>query len=220
MILKPGISTLNGESGGSRGRDRRASPLEGTQVNWFALHVKPRHERAVEQQLLARLLEVYSPYYSARRRWSDRVKAVEFPLFPRYVFCRFSFDERLKVISIPSVASIVGFGGSPYPMPDRDIETVKSMVASGLPVMPWPSLRIGERVRVCHGPLSGLEGILAREKAAYRVVVTVELLQRAVAVEVERDLIEPASTPRRPPPAGGILPPIAGTYGDAIGTAG
>lgn len=197
----------------------RASLLEGTQVNWFALHVKPRHERAVEQQLLARLLEVYSPYYSVRRRWSDRVKEVECPLFPRYVFCRFSFDERLRVISIPSVASIVGFGGSPCPIADRDIEMVKNVVASGLPVMPWPSLRIGERVRVCHGPLCGLEGILAREKAAYRVVVTVELLQRAVAVEVERDLIEPVSTPKRPP-SNGLLPPTAGTYGDTIGSAG
>src|ERR1700761_5846822 len=175
------------------------SPAEGMEVNWFALHVKPRHERAVEQQLGARLLEVYSPYYSTRRRWSDRVKTVEFPLFSRYVFCRFSFEERLAVISVPSVLSIVGFGGSPCPVADKDIETVRSMVSSGLPVMPWPSLRIGERVRVCHGPLAGLEGILTREKAAYRVVVTVELLQRAVAVEVERDLIAPVNAAKKPP---------------------
>lgn len=167
-------------------------------VNWFALHVKPQHEKAVEQQLNARLLEGYSPYYSARRRWSDRVKIVQFPLFPRYVFCRFSFEERLKVLGIPSVISIVGFGGAPCPLSDAEIQSVKSMVASGLPLMPWPCLRIGERVRICHGPLSGLEGILTREKGGYRLVVTIELLQRAVAVEIERDLIEPASTPRRP----------------------
>jgi transcription antitermination factor NusG len=187
-------------------------------VNWFALHVKPRHERAVEEQLRARLLEGYSPYYLARRRWSDRVKAVEFPLFPRYVFCRFCFEDRLKVISLPSVVSIVGFGGSPCPIPDGDVEMVKSMVASGLPVMPWPSLRIGERVRVCHGPLSGLEGILTRQKAAYRVVVTVELLQRAVAVEVERDLIEPVPAPKRPG-AGGLLPMAGTPYSGANGNA-
>jgi len=168
------------------------------QVNWFALNVKPRHEKAVEQQLTARSLEGYSPYYSARRRWSDRVKPVEFPLFPRYVFCRFSFEERLRVISIPSVISIVGFGGAPCPIAEMDIEKIRSMVASGLPVMPWPCLQIGEQVRICNGTLLGLEGILTREKAAYRVVVSIEILQRAVAVEVERDLIEPLTAQRKP----------------------
>ena len=178
-------------------------------MNWFALHVKPQHERTVEQQLNARLLEGYSPYYSARRRWSDRVKTVEFPLFPRYVFCRFSFEERFKVLGIPSVLSIVGFGGAPSPVSDAEIESVKSMVGSGLPLMPWPCLRVGERVRICHGPLSGLEGILTREKGAYRVVVSIELLQRAVAVEVERDLIEPGSSPKRT--AGSTLPQFPGS---------
>jgi transcription antitermination factor NusG len=170
-------------------------------VNWFALHVKPRHERAVEQQLHARLLDGYSPYYSVRRRWSDRVKEVEFPLFPSYVFCRFSLEERLKVISIPSVISVIGFGGAPCPITDTEIEKIKWMVGSGLPVVPWPCPRVGERVRISQGLLAGLEGILTREKAAYRVVVTVELLQRAVAVEVERDLIEPVAPSRRPPVA-------------------
>jgi transcription termination/antitermination protein NusG len=160
-------------------------------VNWFALHVRPQHEKAVERQLENRLLESYSPCYSSRRRWSDRIKEIELPLFPRYVFCRFSFEQRLTVLSIPSVLSIVAFGGVPCPIGDADIETIKSMVASGLPIMPWPSLRIGERVRICHGALSGLEGILTREKAAYRVVVNIEILRRAVAVEVERDLITP-----------------------------
>ena len=187
-------------------------------MDWFALHVKPRHEKAVENQLEARSLEGYSPCYSARRHWSDRVKAVELPLFPRYVFCRFTFEERLKVLSIPSVVSIVGFGGVPCPISDTDIETVKSMVASGLPVLPWPCLRIGEQVRVCAGPLTGLEGILTREKAAYRVVVSMELLQRAVAVEVERDLIEPVA-PLRKPPGSAVLPSIAvQPYGKAFDT--
>ena len=185
-------------------------------MNWFALHVKPRHERAVEQQLNGRMLEGYSPYYSARRRWSDRVKDVDMPLFPRYVFCRFSFEERLKVLSITSVVSIVSFGGAPCPLNDADIETIKGMVASGLPVMPWACLRVGERVRICHGPLSGLEGILTREKAAFRVVVSIELLQRAVAVEVSRDLIVPATDTRRTA-ASSILPAPVPRLGGAVG---
>ncbi|MBV9759132.1 MAG: UpxY family transcription antiterminator [Acidobacteriaceae bacterium] len=191
-------------------------PAGGNVVNWFALHVKPRHEKAVEQQLNGRMLEGYSPYYFARRHWSDRVKEIELPIFPRYVFCRFSFEERLKVLSIPSVISIVSFGGAPCPVNDADIETIKGMVASGLPLMPWPCLRIGERVRISHGPLSGLEGILTREKAAYRVVVTIELLQRAVAVEVARDLIVPATNTRRPP-ASSILTPSVARLGGVVG---
>lgn len=186
-------------------------------MNWFALHVKPRHEKAVEQQLNGRMLEGYSPHYSARRRWSDRIKEIDLPLFPRYVFCRFSFEERLRVLSITSVVSIVSFGGAPCPVNDADIETVKSMVASGLPVMPWPCLQIGERVRICHGPLSGLEGILTREKAAYRVVVSIELLQRAVAVEVARDLIAPVTGARRAP-ANSILGTSAPRMGEVIST--
>ncbi len=186
-------------------------------MNWFALHVKPQHEKAVEQQLNTRLLEGYSPYYSARRRWSDRVKTIEFPLFPRYVFGRFSFEQRLSVLTIPSIVAIVGFGGVPCPIPDAEIEMIRSMVSSGLPLTPWPCLRVGERVRICHGPLAGLEGILAREKAAYRVVVNVELLQRAVAVELERDLIAPVSEARKPP-APELLPLNARPSRGATGT--
>jgi transcription antitermination factor NusG len=185
-------------------------------VNWFALHVKPRHEKSVEQQLNTRLLEAHSPFYSAQRRWSDRVKSVEFPLFPRYVFCRFSFEDRLSVITLPSIISVVGFGGVPCPIPDPEIEMIKSMVASRLPLMPWPCLQIGERVRICHGPLSGLEGILIREKAAFRVVVSIQLLQRAVAVEVERDLVAPVTS--RKPPASALVPITERSSSGIIGT--
>ncbi len=158
-------------------------------MHWFALAVKPRHEKAVAERLLARSLESYAPVYRERRRWSDRVRTVELPLFPRYVFCRFSFADRLKVISIPSVQSVVGFGGEPAPVQDAEIDSVKTLVGSGLAVAPWHYLRVGQRVRICEGPLSGLEGILAREKSGYRVVINVELLQRAVAVEIDRNLV-------------------------------
>ena len=114
---------------------------------------------------------------------------VESPLFPRYVFCRFSFADRLKVISMPSVQSVVGFGGKPAPVQDEEIDAIKTLVGSGLEIAPWHYLRVGQRVRICEGPLSGLEGILAREKSRYRVVVNVELLQRAVAVEIDRNFV-------------------------------
>lgn len=159
-------------------------------MHWFALTVKPRHEKAVAERLVARSLESYAPVYRDRRRWSDRVQTVEVPLFPRYVFCRFCFADRLKVLSMPSVQSVVGFGGQPASVPDEEIDAVKTLVGSGVAIAPWQYLRAGQRVRICEGLLSGLEGILAREKSGYRLVVNIELLQRGVAVEIDREAVK------------------------------
>jgi transcription antitermination factor NusG len=158
-------------------------------MNWYALTVKSQHEKAVDEQLQAKALESYLPLYRARRRWSDRIKTIDLPLFSRYVFCRFDFEDRLKVLSISSIVSVVGFGGKPCPIPDHEIESIQAVVGSGLPFSPWPFLRIGQRVRICQGAMEGLEGILAREKSGYRVIVNVELLNRAMAVEIDRDLV-------------------------------
>jgi transcription antitermination factor NusG len=158
-------------------------------MRWYALTVRPQHEKAVDDQLRAKALESYLPLYRARRRWSDRIQTVDLPLFSRYVFCRFNFEARLKVLQISSIVSIVGFGGKPCPIPDHDIETIQAVVGSGLPFSPWPFLRIGQRVRVTEGAMEGLEGILARKKSGYRVIVNMEMLNRAVAVEIEQDLV-------------------------------
>jgi len=162
-------------------------------VNWYALTSKSQHEKAVHEQLQAKALESYLPLYRARRRWSDRIKIIDLPLFSGYVFCRFDFEDRLKVLQVSSILSIVGFGGKPCPIPNHEIETIQSVVGSGLPFSPWPFLRLGQRVRICAGALEGVEGILVREKSSYRVVVNVELLNRAVAVEIERDMIRPVA---------------------------
>ena len=162
-------------------------------MHWYALNGRRRHEKAVADQLQTKALESYLPLYRARRRWTDRTKTIDLPLFSRYVFCRFNFEARLKVISVSSIVSIVGFGGKPCPIPDHEIETIQSIVGSGLPVSPWPFLRIGQRVRVIEGALEGLEGILARQKSGYRVIVNMEMLNRAVAVEIEQDLVRAVS---------------------------
>jgi len=158
---------------------------------WFALTVKPRHEKAVAQQLGLRDLEHYLPLYKAVRHWSDRRKIVAACLFPGYVFCRFGYNRRLDVLNLPSVHSIVGFGDTPTPVPESEIEAIRTILASGHPAGPWPFLRAGQTVRIGSGSLAGVEGILVREKDALRVVVRVELLQRAVAVEIDREMIEP-----------------------------
>jgi transcription antitermination factor NusG len=169
-------------------------------MNWYALTVKPQHEKSVAEQLESKTLETYLPLYRAKRRWSDRVKVIELPLFSRYVFCRFSFEDRLKVMQITSINRIVSFGGKPCAVDDQVIQTLRAIVGSGLACSPWPFVRVGQRVRICAGPLAGTEGILTREKSGYRVVINVDILNRGVAVEVERDLVQPCSETIAPPP--------------------
>jgi transcription antitermination factor NusG len=167
---------------------------------WYALTVKPNHERAAAQALESKGLETLVPLYRSRRRWSDRIKELELPLFAGYVFCRFPGNQRARILSTPGVNSVVGFGNRPAPVDDGEIHAVRTLVASGLPVSPWPFLRVGEKVRVESGPLCGVEGILTQVKDAWRVVVSIELLQRSVAAEVDRDAL---SVVRRATPAPG-----------------
>jgi transcription antitermination factor NusG len=156
---------------------------------WYALTVKPNHERAAVQALGCKGLETFLPLYRSRRRWSDRTKELDLPLFAGYVFCRFQGVERSRILATPGIISVVGFGNRPAPVAESEIQAVRTMVASGLPVGPWPFLKVGERVRIQAGPLSGVEGILTQVKDGWRVVVSVELLQRSVAAEVDRDVI-------------------------------
>lgn len=170
----------------ARVTDRMADPL-----HWYAVRVKHQHERVVAQALTGRGVETFLPLYRSRRQWSDRIKVVEFPLFAGYVFARFELPEKLRVITVPSVHYIVGFDGKPAPVRDEEIAYLQTMMRSGAPVEPWPYLREGQRVRVERGPLQGVEGILLRFKGTWRVVVGVELLQRAVAAELDRDTVRP-----------------------------
>lgn len=166
---------------------------------WYALTVKPNHERAAAQALESKGLETFVPLYRSRRRWSDRIKELELPLFAGYVFCRFASTERARILSTPGVNSVVGFGNQSAPVDDGEIQAVRTLVASGLPVGPWPFLRVGERVRVEAGPLCGVEGILTQVKDAWRVVVSIELLQRSIAAEVDRDSLSVVTRPAPPP---------------------
>jgi len=157
--------------------------------SWFALTAKPRHEKAVAENLRSKGLESFVPLYRARRQGTDRVEPVDLPLFPGYVFCRFSHTGRLPVLSTPGVTSVVGISNVPTPVSDGEIERIQAIQASGLPAQPWPYVRVGQKARIERGSLAGLEGVLIRERDSLRVVVSVELLRRAVAVEIDRDII-------------------------------
>ncbi len=170
-------------------------PELGESCAWFALTVKPRHEKAAAQNLRSKGLEVMLPMYLVRRQWSDRLKTVEMPLFPGYVFCRVGREERLKALTTPSVTSIVGFANIPAPIPEDQIAAVRRMAESRLLVQPWPYLRPGEQVRIDSGALAGVCGTLVRGKSVFRLVVNIELLQRSVAVEVDRAALSPVNRP-------------------------
>jgi transcription antitermination factor NusG len=158
---------------------------------WFAVAIKPQHERAVADGLFQKGLESFLPMYWAARRWSDRVKRLQLPLFPGYVFCRFEYGQRLPVLRTPGVRSIVSCGPEVIPVPDEDIDRIRRMVTSDCSIEPWPFLKAGQRVRVNDGPLIGLEGTLAEFRSTWRVVVGLELMQRSVAVQLARYQITP-----------------------------
>ena len=152
---------------------------------WFALQVRSRKEDWVASQLAGQGFECFLPKYKTIRRWSDRMKELEQPLFPGYLFCRFDYQNRRPLVMTPGVVQVIGIGRTPMPIEEREIEAIQLAISSGLPSQPWPYLEVGERVRVNYGNLTGLEGILVNFKGNHRVVLSVTLLQRSVAMEVD-----------------------------------
>jgi transcription antitermination factor NusG len=136
--------------------------------------------------------EEFLPLYRSRRRWSDRFKELELPLFPGYLFCRCDVTDRLMpILTTPGVIGIVGAGKTPVPIDEEEIEAIRAILRSGLAALPWPFLTIGSRVYIERGPLAGLEGIITNADKVYRLIVSVNLLQRSVAVEIDRDWARP-----------------------------
>ena len=161
------------------------------QLRWYALRVRSNHEKTASLFLSSRGYEEFLPLYRTRRRWSDRTKVVELPLFAGYVFCRFDASHRLPILKTPGVVSVVSFGRKLVPVDDREIQSLRAVVSSGRSVQPWPYLRIGQRVRLVGGAMHDVEGILIELKKGLRVVLSISLLQRSVAVEVDRENVEP-----------------------------
>jgi len=163
----------------------------------FALQVRPRHEKAAAWALHNKGFDEFLPLYRSRRRWSDRVKELDMPLFPGYVFCRFDPEDRLPILTTPGVISLVGIGKTPTPVEEAELAALRMVVQSGLNAEPWPFLKVGQPVRIDLGPLAGLEGILTELKNRQRLIVSVGLLQRSVAVEIDGAWVSPICLGRR-----------------------
>lgn len=166
---------------------RSVEPLEAHPCGecWYAIYTRPRHERQVTLQFENKQLECFLPCYASVRRWRDRRVVLNLPLFAGYVFARFAATDRREILKTPGVVRIIGFGNRLVPVPDSEIDALRTCVASKAKVQPHPFLTVGRRVRVVHGPMAGAEGILVRRRDNWRLVISVELINRSVAVEVD-----------------------------------
>jgi transcription termination/antitermination protein NusG len=162
-----------------------ALPEAYLEQRWYAAYTSANHEKRVAEQLKQRCVEQFVPLYASVRRWKDRLVELQMPLFPGYVFVRMALRDRLRVLQVPGVAKLVGFGGAPTALPEGEIETLRASLVSGVRAEPHPFLTVGRRVRITGGPFAGLEGVLKRKKSNLRVVVSLELIQMSVAVDVD-----------------------------------
>jgi transcription antitermination factor NusG len=166
-------------------RERAISLTDSVQLRWYAAYTCANHEKRVRDQLEQRSVESFLPVYETVRRWKDRRMQLQLPLFPGYVFVRMALVDRLRVLQVPSVVRLVGFDGHLSALPDEEIEGLKKGLAGGVLAEPHPFLCAGRRVRVKAGPLAGVEGIVIRRKNRLRLVISLELIQRAAMVEVD-----------------------------------
>ncbi|PYU29031.1 MAG: NusG-like protein [Acidobacteria bacterium] len=161
-----------------------------SQGDWYAIYTRHQHERAVAYLLSTRGLETFLPLYHGVHQWKDRKKHLSLPLFPCYVFARGESGCHVRALSAPGVCMIVGVGGQPTAIPASEIQAIRKALSSSLRVEPHPFLCCGDQVRLRTGPLAGVEGILLRKKNVCRLILSVALLGRSVAVEVDALCVE------------------------------
>ena len=166
--------------------------------NWFALQVRGRWEISTAEILTGKDYPVFLPTYRVKKRWGGRVREVSAPFFPGYVFCQFDPQKRLPILVTPGVIAVVSRGRIPLPVDDDEITAIRQIYSSGLRPEPWPYLEMGQRIRIESDVLKGLEGVLISFKGTRRIVVSVTLLRRSIALEINRFCVRPivAAGPR------------------------
>ena len=166
-------------------------PATATDVRWYALWTRSRHEQVVREQLERKRVQAFLPTVTRWSRWKDRKKKIDWPLFPGYCFARFNPQERLPVLKCTGVVNIVSVEGEPAPIPEWEIDGIRQLVESDLAYDPCPLIREGMLVEVMHGPLRGVAGRLVRKNEKARLVLSVDLIGQAVSVEVDAADVRP-----------------------------
>src|ERR1035437_6422357 len=166
---------------------------QGTYLQWFGVRGRSNYEKSASASLRSKGYEELLPLGTGRRIWSDRIKIVETPIFPGYVFCRFDPSRRLPILTTPGVVGIVGFGANPAPIYEYEINSLRTLMKAGLSCEPWPFLKAGQPITIEHGPLAGFDGTVLQIKGQYRLIVQISLLQRSVAAEIDREAVRPVA---------------------------
>jgi transcription antitermination factor NusG len=154
------------------------------QAHWYAAYTRANHERRVAQELAERDVEHLLPQYQSRRKWKDREVELSLPLFPGYIFVRVALEHKLRVLQVPGVACLVSFAGKPAVVPAEEFERIQELLSRKVVATPHPYLNAGRRVRVLDGPFSGLEGVVIRRNKRSRLVISLHLIARSIAVEL------------------------------------
>lgn len=160
-------------------------------LSWYVIRVRTRAELKVADALRGKGFEVFCPTFIEARQYSNRIKNAEVALFGGYTFCRLDPQFTLPIVTTPGVQGIVGFGAGPTSVPEIDIRNIQRVAAKGGLAVPWPYLKSGQRVRIGVGSMKGVEGILINHKGADQLVISIEMLQRSIALEIERSWVQP-----------------------------
>jgi transcription antitermination factor NusG len=170
------------------------APEPALQAHWYAAYTRANHERRVAQELAERSVEHFLPQYQSRRKWKDREVELSLPLFPGYVFVRMALEKKLRVLQVPGVACLVSFAGKPAVVPAEEFGRIQELLSRKVVAAPHPYLNVGRRARVLDGPFAGLEGIVVRRNKRSRLVISLDLIARSIAVELGEANLEPVGT--------------------------
>ena len=183
--MEPMLSSSSSTRTGSEVAVALQCTPDASAERWLAACVRSRHEKKVAQQLESNALQCFVPLYESVHRWKDRRATVSLPLFPGYVFARIAPRERMRVLTTPGVVKLVTFQGQPAAIPEAEIDSLRTLCANEVRMEPHPYLKIGRRVRIKSGPFTGTEGILLRRKGRFRFVLSLNLIARSVAMEID-----------------------------------
>jgi len=166
-------------------------PVRMAAPRWYAVYTYPRHEKSVADQLKTKFVEAFLPTYTSRSRWKDRSVEISKPLFPGYVFTRINLEDRIKVVTVPSVVRILSFNGRPAEVSDQEIESIRLCLEGGAKLEAHPFPEMGECVRVCTGAFEGVEGVVVNSKNKCKVIISISLIHQSVALEIDAKHLEP-----------------------------
>ncbi|HKV27028.1 MAG TPA: UpxY family transcription antiterminator [Candidatus Acidoferrales bacterium] len=175
-------------------RENSGLPVGYQEPCWYAVYTNPNHEKRVAAQFAGRGVEHFLPLYETVHRWKDRRMRVELPLFPSYIFVHLPLGQKLRVLQVPGVVRLVGFGEHAASLPTEEIEMLRNGLSGELNAHPHPYLTEGRRVRITNGPLAGMEGVLMRQKSNFRLILSIDLIMRSIAVDVDAADVRPLNT--------------------------